>query len=304
MSFSLEHCGHGNANVIFRYDGDHNAKLRHKVLRLRKEASFDSFDASAQHDFQKLVVNTVLKAVNKNVLSSELVPLSIENFEGLNELLCKHPTRPAKFVSSRINTDAKHGLLLPLLQDSSTHRLLEFKPKWLTQSPNAPRDAMMCRTCALRLSRQASKSHTLDINQRFCPLDLASRDEGRVSRAFHGLNYENNWHLTTTEFLSLTHTFCQHPLVDELTCAQSKYGHELALAMTLRDCSVYIELSRSTAQVANLWIADLDRKSLSKKASWEAMEGTLEKEGWYHGKGLSPHHRPCIRLAKNIEFVN
>ena len=35
--------------------------------------------------------------------------------------------------------------------------MVEFKPKWLAQSPNAPADWVLCRTCAVRHMQSAKK---------------------------------------------------------------------------------------------------------------------------------------------------
>ncbi|KAK9457213.1 inositol-pentakisphosphate 2-kinase [Dipodascopsis uninucleata] len=56
--------------------------------------------------------------------------------------------------------------------------ILEFKPKWLIQSKDAPENWVHCRTCALRLMRQAKgKDPSL---YPFCPLDLVSGDKQRI----------------------------------------------------------------------------------------------------------------------------
>ena len=89
----------------------------------------------------------------------------------------------------------------------SLYQQVEFKPKWVVQSPSAPKRARRCRTCALRARRTAglgkpspcppgptpgpTSGPTLgptggspgNPDDGFCPLDLASGDPQRVQRA-------------------------------------------------------------------------------------------------------------------------
>lgn len=69
--------------------------------------------------------------------------------------------------------------------------MIEFKPKWLTQSPNAPANWKLCRTCAVRLMQtqksrgrqaQQDEEHESEASE-FCPLDLASGDPARIEKA-------------------------------------------------------------------------------------------------------------------------
>lgn len=87
--------------------------------------------------------------------------------------------------------------------------MIEFKPKWLTQSPNAPSNWVLCRTCAVRTMQSAKKqqqgflavptAHNNndddDLEEEsldFCPLDLASGDPARIERAVFAIaNMEN-----------------------------------------------------------------------------------------------------------------
>ncbi|KAK6501492.1 Inositol-pentakisphosphate 2-kinase [Arthrobotrys musiformis] len=77
---------------------------------------------------------------------------------------------------------------------------LEFKPKYLVQSPDAPKDWKLCRTCAFRTMRSRSMSSRSNasatsegedgrhfIPPDYCPLDLVSSDHNRVSRAVEAI---------------------------------------------------------------------------------------------------------------------
>ncbi|RVD85574.1 uncharacterized protein DFL_003892 [Arthrobotrys flagrans] len=73
---------------------------------------------------------------------------------------------------------------------------VEFKPKYLVQSPDAPKDWKLCRTCAFRSMRSRSMSGRSNtsatsegeegrhfIAPDYCPLDLVSSNRDRVARA-------------------------------------------------------------------------------------------------------------------------
>lgn len=66
----------------------------------------------------------------------------------------------------------EQGILLPDMSAEPNQSVftVEVKPKWLLQSPDAPRDAYLCRTCALHASRKAEKEYK---GAWICPLALA-----------------------------------------------------------------------------------------------------------------------------------
>ncbi|KAK4988534.1 Inositol-pentakisphosphate 2-kinase [Elasticomyces elasticus] len=85
------------------------------------------------------------------------------------------------------HTQETHGALIPDMSfplpspspptPPSAGLLLELKPKWLAQSPNAPRTSSRCRTCALRALRRARRlPGGSNGGGDFCPLVLALGD--------------------------------------------------------------------------------------------------------------------------------
>lgn len=78
--------------------------------------------------------------------------------------------------------------------------MIEFKPKWLTQSPNAPANWKLCRTCAVRFMQhhknkerqgQIEDEHEPEAAE-FCPLDLSSGNPARIEKAtFAIVNMDN-----------------------------------------------------------------------------------------------------------------
>ena len=141
------------------------------------------------------------------MLRSSLVRIRTELLEELNTSLVqaeKSEARPLKRHGTYLATDKPHGLLLEDMSSATDHAsetyspvTIELKPKWLAQSPSAPRWSIRCRTCALnvmRASDHASKPDTspsppedADEIPRFCRLDLVSGKREAVGRVVDAL---------------------------------------------------------------------------------------------------------------------
>lgn len=68
---------------------------------------------------------------------------------------------------SKTLTSQRWGILLPDLSSTAGSSItLEVKPKWLTQSPNAPQAPLRCRTCAMQVAKPK------DATKYICPLRL------------------------------------------------------------------------------------------------------------------------------------
>lgn len=53
--------------------------------------------------------------------------------------------------------DEPHGILVTSMLYDDLHASCDFKPKWLTQSPSAPKGSTRCRTCALQAKHKKSQ---------------------------------------------------------------------------------------------------------------------------------------------------
>ncbi|CRK08075.1 hypothetical protein BN1708_009802 [Verticillium longisporum] len=90
------------------------------------------------------------------------------------------PRRAAKFVGSRVGPAGAHMLTQDMRpRRPSRERFAEIKPKWLAQSPTAPRGAMTCRNCAVAASRwhaapADAKPKKSDPDRYGCPLRLVA----------------------------------------------------------------------------------------------------------------------------------
>jgi inositol-pentakisphosphate 2-kinase len=177
-------------------------------------------------------------------------------------------------------------------------RLIEFKPKWLVQSPSAPSGARRCRTCGLREMRTEDERLTGDRHSgrghaEFCPFDLLSSDEDVLEEIVRQLA------LTTESPRTYVSIFKQQlqPLLrrlKDLQAGNSNVGlddfetgadRDFSLSMALRDCSVLVKSRKGEAGFQEVRLADLDLKSSGggKLERWARMERRLIEEGWYTG---------------------
>ncbi|KXH30495.1 inositol-pentakisphosphate 2-kinase [Colletotrichum salicis] len=219
--------------------------------------------------------------------------------------------RPAKFENNKIMEEGRACLIESMRARSADERVVEFKPKWLAQSPSAPENANTCRCCALA-AKKFKDSMDAGSNPRYypCPLWLDPEREtpkGKedvrqkaLTSLFQYSSLGDNKHASTlysllkkTPILSLlkrhqTQKDPRGPL------NASKNDSDFSIAMTLRDCSLYMRYrvekkgSEETVVVDSFEakLADLDKKNVSWKfQEWQDKERALIDEGWYAGRG-------------------
>ncbi|KAF2720663.1 hypothetical protein K431DRAFT_209265, partial [Polychaeton citri CBS 116435] len=182
-----------------------------------------------------------------------------------------------------------NGLLITDMSPKKGEELLlELKPKWLSQSPNAPSGSRRCRTCALRAQRAASGKRTATDAQENCPLALISPDrDHRIACASK---------LTKDDAIITYLADEAQPVLLALRDRQVELDVEgclgdnrndgcrdgdllLCKAMTLRDCTFFILKKADGTFEAKF--ADLDLKRLDKIPRWREVETALIEEGWY-----------------------
>lgn len=147
-----------------------------------------------------------------------------------------------------------------LKKKSQETAVLEFKPKWLMQSRDAPVGWTYCRTCALRRMRAKDKAG----QYAFCPLDLVSGDRNRVSKSVEALlptevgeqigggdrvlglerlrrilvEYIIKADIFTT-LRDIQEKMDRHGLLNTDTKQEST---EFLIAMTVRDCTAFVRI--------------------------------------------------------------
>jgi inositol-pentakisphosphate 2-kinase len=203
------------------------------------------------------------------------------------------------------------GILLPNMSPTPGQSItLEIKPKWLAQSPNAPSGAIRCRTCAMQVSVPKNRDSYI------CPLQVLHGDskalrpwalatvkrhfgskpppqavissmvEGIVTYLTVGDGVDLLRHL-----LQLQSTLDPRGILCRPQHGSELFDYNLRLAMTLRDCSLFIKISYTTSGMTRIEskLGDLDFKSAEKIVDWMDKEKQLLNDRAY----LTPNGPPC-----------
>ena len=203
--------------------------------------------------------------------------------------------------------------MLTIYQAKTGEFQIEFKPKWLVQSPSAPKNSLRCRQCA-KISRinalKASKSEPVE--SAFCPLDLRhskSPDyEVRISHAARLLFPRNPSDSTESHgfkisrFSNWLRSNTILPRLENLQRDLDRWGPQISdvddkrflVAMTLRDCTVFVKFFDDKMYEPEARLGDLDLKSTEKKCKWQRDENALIDEGWYTGTEAHTQPNDCL----------
>ncbi len=255
----LDYLTEGSANIVYRFVGE-DKRLVGKLVRLRKNL-LTTPSTLAQMEYINCRIKPLLGDL---VLPCALVSVSFDVLHALNERLRQSATRHKK---SSLLLDAHEPYGVSMINLCAA---VEFKPKWIVQSRSAPVDWTTCRTCALRLMRKQEES--------FCPLLFMTK---HAQYALHQI-HDKDWFVE-----SVLHS----GVLMKLATLQQKmdpYGPlqvadgdtDFPVAMTLRDCSVYVTPSK-------VFVADLDVKGWDggKGVYWRNTETALINGDFYHRGG-------------------
>ncbi|KAK4950719.1 Inositol-pentakisphosphate 2-kinase [Elasticomyces elasticus] len=279
----LEYLNEGGANFVFRILSHSSEelplRLRKKLLRLRKEFVDRPDVLLAGEDTWQAIFPA------ENLIQHDLIALP-PTIEVINDLLHDVKDRPAHRKDDFCE-GGTHGILVTDMSPGQNDRLVELKPKWLAQSPNAPLGSRRCRTCALRAQREAEKGIvTATDRQRSCPLDLVSEDVASRKLAADRLtDDERVQEYLITAALPLLRTMQRYQQTWDpkgvLAPDGSPNAHDLSKAMTLRDCTLFVLVESDGGVEARL--GDLDMKGIDKVGRWRTTEQGLVDGGWYMG---------------------
>lgn len=262
----LVYLAEGGANVVYRFvssssadkpkgmrfllpmkqttnsieQGSVPARLRGKLLRLRKETTTDLSYEEMAHGFNAHV-RPLFKP--EELVDQTLIRLPDGLIQRCNEHLRaaeRTGMRPKKRHGGSLCTKEPFGLLISDMTvfDGPAATLAEFKPKWLVQSPSAPAGARRCRNCALREMKREPCS--------FCPLDLVS---GRFENVLRATAFIKG----CDDRVRLARILYRNPTLLKLQSLQETYGsvglagpplhsREMSLDMTIRDCTLFIRV--------------------------------------------------------------
>ncbi|KAJ3520898.1 hypothetical protein NM208_g13531 [Fusarium decemcellulare] len=317
--------GEGAANAVFELSLPEGFPWAHEfkgwLLRVAKAPANGlpaRFNYLKQQEFYSKQIKPFLKA---HAIQQELVVLRHTNIvPQLNAFLRSiDHERKEKFrgsfisesnwgllvedmrVSGELLSNAKHGRNTDfrLYADTKNNVLVEFKPKWLSQSPSAPEDAIRCRQCAMELfnflrdpnpSRQPPE-------RKPCPLTLANPDApSAISSPFRfapklASKADNP---LVRQLLART---ANHQVIRDLRSLQNfadsngplhaeKHDPMFSLAMTIRDCTCFVQMNLGPNvpddQRLRLRLGDFDLKDTDMKfRRWTSAEHDLIDSACY-----------------------
>ena len=285
---TLDYLAEGAANVVYRIISPHPSPSTDADLNFNYDSPPPSEVALSQDDPR---LEGKLVRLRKNLPSTVPVIESQKHFEALilplfgvhSECLVEQNLfRPSRKLLSRCNDQLlikevegsrsrnRHGVYLAegeeygtLITDMSDNNndyytCIEFKPKWLAQSPSAPSGSKRCRTCALTAMRSAGEGHT---QPSFCPLSLVSEDKVKVAAAVNIITKisKHGDTLTKAAQAALVESLYKSPLLEllrKLQLAKDPLGvshtdlqnQDFLTAMTLRDCTLFLKVCSLSAR--------------------------------------------------------
>ena len=279
----IEYLNEGGANFVFTIrpaaGKELPTRLQSKLLRLRKNIPNvqgpDEHIKSLKNDFRDLFPVENLIQYERIDLDTGVTALLNENLRTL--------VRPRQRAGDFLPEDELSGLLVTDMSPLLGEVLLELKPKWLTQSPNAPPEAKRCRTCAMRAQRASQGICTSTDAQENCPLDLVNTEAEGRAKAISAITTDEliQDYLTTQAQTLFQQLRARQLMLDGegiLKTSGATGIYDLCKAMTLRDCTLFVKRSGEHIQAK---IGDLDLKQPEKLSRWKKVEHTLIADGWY-----------------------
>ncbi|KAH6668961.1 inositol-pentakisphosphate 2-kinase [Halenospora varia] len=284
-----------------------------KLLRVRKNLPTTAPQAVAQENWLRLVkplfdedhivdqclveIKTakVIERLNKELEGWEKWPYPIK---GSLRSLDRRPTKRHGIYLA----DDEHGLLVTdMTPGELSEEVTQFKPKWLLPSPSAPPGSVRCRQCArvARLGAEMAKQDPPITPNRFCPLDLVSeysRDvelvASQMERSPAKAARLQRWLETNTVLPRLRDM--QRKFDPEGIFKSDPTTEEFRLAMTLRDCTLFLRMPGLDEDDDKIEarLGDLDVKSPAKADYWRRCEQELIDEGWYTGAEKEEDRQP------------
>lgn len=279
----LDYLNEGGANFVYTIAALPGAtlpsRLRHRLLRLGKALPHVP---SAEYQLQAVNANFRDLFPPQHLLQHDLVHLEQGVPIALGDSLQK-VSRPRHRIGTELPAEPMSGLLITDMTPAAGEVLVQLKPKWLTQSRNAPANARRCRTCALRAQRASERIRTATDAQETCPLGLIHEDLDKRKEAVYAITTDRRireYLLGQAQALLQQLRNSQMSLDSKgvLSTTGAENIYSLCKAMTLRDCTLFIKRS---GKIIDARLGDLDLKQPEKLARWRMVESTLINDGWY-----------------------
>ncbi|CAG8421730.1 unnamed protein product [Penicillium salamii] len=306
----LIYLAEGGANVIYRFVNPIDTlppQLQGKLLRLRK-------DTAAGITYKEIARNfdTIIRPLFKSdeLVDQTLIRLPDILLSRCNEQLRaaeRDDQRPRKRHGTYLCLTESFGLLITDMTADDGSILAELKPKWLNQSPSAPETAHRCRTCALREMKNHASFVGIKEQRSFCPLDLVSERYENVLRATGLIK-------GCTDRSRLAHILYRNPTLLRLQSLQKTerevgllgplaQSRDMSLAMTLRDCTMFVKIPHDERSAVEIRLGDLDLKTGAggKAGYWRDLETQLIEQDWYRGSECDQIPSECaLHLQRSL----
>jgi inositol-pentakisphosphate 2-kinase len=219
-NYDLQYLAEGAANVVYKLRPSHK-----DLLRLRKTQSSVRY-SEIVHSFE-----TVMAPFFPNDALIHPILFKLPDVEVLiprlnKALLAREASggRPDQRCGVYLATNEEHGIFVQdMTPRHEKERFIEFKPKWLIQSPSAPAKAKRCRTCALREMRRTGNALGGRGDGDFCPLDLLSTENDVLEDVLRSLAGDD-WRIVEAIFKNKV-----QPLLIRLRTLQIEH-HRVGLA--------------------------------------------------------------------------
>ncbi|KAM7191451.1 hypothetical protein V8F33_008927 [Rhypophila sp. PSN 637] len=160
--FDFKFVGEGAANIIFEIiqSQEPDPLLHDKLLRVPKARAI-ALDYLHVQEYWESSVRPLFQ--DGDLVNQFLIHLgaacSVIISRMQTAVSSVEPTRRKDFRGSTVG-ETEYAMLVDDMRAKSSNKneiLLEFKPKWLTQSPDAPANAIRCRNCAKEWLRYHDK---------------------------------------------------------------------------------------------------------------------------------------------------
>jgi inositol-pentakisphosphate 2-kinase len=235
-------------------------RLEGRLVRLRKDLPSTVPVIESQTYLENLIVPLFTSRFNRGFLVQQIL------FRPSRDLIreCNAKLREMEAEGSRsrkrhyvyLVEDEDYGTLVTDMSAGTDdyYACVEFKPKWLAQSPSAPAGSKRCRTCALWAMKSTTEENS---KSSFCPLNLISGDKVKVTKAVSIITSTPKHSDTLTEpaRAALVDFLYNSPLLNLLKKLQIEkdplgvlradlLDQDFLTAMTLRDCTLFLKVCR------------------------------------------------------------
>ncbi|KAJ1337601.1 inositol-pentakisphosphate 2-kinase [Microdochium nivale] len=310
--YDFEYLAEGRANTVFvireRPNRDASLPLPEGTFvetLLRVPKITDGIVPCDYDTLQRFHEGVVVPQVGgEHVVPQILVKITEETADKLDRLRKRDSKKARAAEDTHIGVGS--AMLIQNMSESPEYLSLEFKPKWLAQSPLAPKDSIRCRTCAREAFRIAQKvaegKSAAKLGPPVCPLGLMHPERWVRMATIDRL--APSWSENDRE--RLADALQKSGLLERLRQLQvsGDAGRALfdnpsdphfGLTMTLRDCSCFVRMPKNDNGPVLIKLADVDKKNWeAKQTYWQDSHNNLIDNGWYTGKEQPRLETNCI----------